>query len=472
MIIPTTPEIDKELERRELQESLIAYAVWSFKQKTGKEFIVNEHHLKICRALERVFRGETRRLIINIPPRYSKTELAVKAFIEWCLAKVPDSKFIHLSYSDPLALDNSSSIRESIKSDWYQQHWPMKTKKDADSKAKWFTEYGGGVYATGIEGSITGFGAGRTGPGFGGALIIDDPIKPSDALSGETRKRINRRLNDTLISRLNNPQETPIILIMQRLHEEDMSGFCLAGGTGEAWEHLCLPALDENDEPLWPLKHTKEQLQAMRKADAQTFAGQYMQRPSPQQGIIFQRSWFPFYREMPPRFDQVVMGWDFAVKGKTTSDYTVGIVMGRIRADKYVLDIYRKKVNFPDACQALIQMCQRWPQAHKKIVEDKANGSPLVDTLKHQVPGLVLVNPTTDKVQRANAVAPECQSGNIYVPDPQIYPWVTDLLDELCVFPKGVHDDQVDAFCYALSDLMKGGSFFAPISGHGSGALY
>lgn len=160
----------------------------------------------------------------------------------------------------------------------------MNLKKDAQSKSKWFNEYGGGVYATSSGGAITGFGAGVSeSTEFSGAIIIDDPLKPDDAFSEIKRKAINDRYNNTIRSRVNS-RDTPIIVIMQRLHEDDMSGYLLDGGSGEEWHHLCLPALDENNNPLWSDKHTFTELENIRQSDRYTFAGQYMQKPAPDEG--------------------------------------------------------------------------------------------------------------------------------------------------------------------------------------------
>ena len=252
---------------------------------------------------------------------------------------------------------------------------------------------------------------------------------------------------------------------MQRLHEVDMTGFCLADGTGEKWEHLSIPVLDENNTPLWSMKHDFDQLSKMKAADNQTFSAQYLQSPAPAEGALFKRSWFKFYRELP-KLHQQVMAWDYAIKEKTTSDYTVGIVMGRVGADKYVIDIVRAKMNFPDACNATIAFCTKHPLAYKKIVENKANGPAIVDTLKKTIPGLVLLEPGADKIARANSVSPDVEAGNVYLPDPSICPWVGDFLNELTSFPFAPHDDQVDAFVYALMELRKASILHMPITGH------
>lgn len=272
--------------------SLLFFTRYIYKENHRRNFIVAPHLVKITNALEKVVNGKTKRLIINIPPRYGKTELAVKCFIAWALAKNPASKFIHLSYSDDLALDNSSQTKEYIESAAFQKFYPMELKKDAQGKKKWFNKDGGGVYATASGGAITGFGAGvAESKVFSGAIIIDDPLKPDDANSEARRNSVNERYNNTIRSRVND-RDTPIILIMQRLHEEDLSGFLLNGGSGEDWEHLCLPALNENNEPLWSDKHSFEELEQIRQANRYNFAGQYMQQPAPEEGGEWRKEWF------------------------------------------------------------------------------------------------------------------------------------------------------------------------------------
>ena len=210
---------------------LLFFTRYIYKENHRRNFNIAPHFVKIANALQDVVDGKIKRLIINIPPRYGKTELAVKCFIAWCLARNPSSKFIHLSYSDDLALDNSSQTKEYIESAAFQRLWQMKLKKDAQGKKKWFNQDGGGVYATASGGAITGFGAGVSdSKEFSGAIIIDDPLKPDDASSELKRKAINERYNNTIRSRVNS-RETPVIVIMQRLHEEDMSGFLLANGS-------------------------------------------------------------------------------------------------------------------------------------------------------------------------------------------------------------------------------------------------
>jgi predicted phage terminase large subunit-like protein len=308
-----------------LQASMIDYAQFFFREMNHTKFIANGHHIEICNALQRVIDGEIVKLIINIGPRYGKTELVVKAFISRCLAINAAAKFIHLSYSDELALDNSEGIKTIVEHESYQALFPeVRIKKDSKAKKKWYTTAGGGVYATSTAGQVTGFGAGRVDPleegldeeglteeerfdkeldeiliasginkRFGGALIIDDPIKPDDAESDLRRERINNRYDTTIKNRVNS-RSTPIIIIMQRLHEHDLCGYLLENEPGE-WTVLSLPAIQEdaygNEFALWPHKHTLEELWAMREQNTVAFERQYQQNPKPKGGLMYP---FPF----------------------------------------------------------------------------------------------------------------------------------------------------------------------------------
>ena len=263
--------IEQEYMQYKLTGSILTFTRYFFKKRFGRKFVVGEHHKKICDTLDRVLKGELKRVIINMPPRYGKTEVCVKNFIAAGLAINPSSKFIHLSYSDDLALDNSEEVREFVKSEEYQSVFPyVQTKKTSDAKKKWYTTCSGGVYATSAAGQVTGFGAGNVDDEelieevsmvesggtalFGGAIIIDDPIKPEDATSTTIRERVNNRFDSTIVNRVNS-RNTPIIIIMQRLHPEDLCGY-LIDRDGNEWYVLSLPALyfDENGKEcaLWP----------------------------------------------------------------------------------------------------------------------------------------------------------------------------------------------------------------------------
>ena len=207
----------------------------------------NWHHKEICDALTKIYTGEIKRLIINVPPRYSKTELAVVNFMSWALGHHPDSEFIHISYASQLANENSFKCREMILSGAYNEIFPYtKVRDDSSARDHWKTTSGGVVYATGTKGTITGFGAGKKRKEFGGCIIIDDPHKASEANSDVIRNSVLSWFQTTLESRKNDPS-TPIIVIMQRLHEMDLAGWLLDGGNGEEWTHINLPAIIDDE---------------------------------------------------------------------------------------------------------------------------------------------------------------------------------------------------------------------------------
>lgn len=456
-----TDEIPAEILRARLMHNFLLYVRWFYKAINGTRFVLAPHHRILADALTRVASGQTRRLIINIPPRYSKTELAVKMFVSWCMANNPRAKFIHLSYSDDLALNNSSDTREIMQHEEYQRLFQTKFKHDSNAKKKWYTEDGGGMYASAAGGAITGFGAGQTSPrvrcgngcpadGFGGAIIIDDPLKPDDAFSDVERDRVNRRFNNTIASRCNNV-ETPIIVIMQRLHVDDLSGFLLNGGSGDEWEHVCLSAINLDGTALWPEKHSIEDLERMERADAYTFAGQYRQLPSLPRGNIIKTDWIRTYSNRPDKFDQVIQSWDLAVKD--SGDYVAGTVWGKRGADFYLLDLYHEKADFVETLQAIRRMSEQWPESTVKLVEDKANGPAVLSTLRSSISGLVGVIPDGPKDARLMSVSHLFEAGNVLFP--AFAPWIKDVSDELTMFPSAKHDDIVDSVSMALRRLLK-----------------
>ena len=262
----------------------------------GKKFVVGKHHRMICDKLNDVLTGKTRRLIINIAPRYSKSELVSRNFIAMGLAINPAAKFIHLSYSGDLALGNSVAVKDIVKSDEYQRLFGVEIAVGTDTKSQWNTTKGGGLYATSSLGQVTGFGAGaieNEGDDwqFGGAIVIDDPIKPADALSDNNREAVNLHFETTIRNRVNS-RNTPIIIIMQRLHEHDLCGYLMELEPDE-WEVLSVPCISYNEdgeeEALWPFKHTIEELHKIESANQFVFDTQYMQNPKPLEGLMYSK---------------------------------------------------------------------------------------------------------------------------------------------------------------------------------------
>jgi len=339
--------------------SLMNFTKYFFKKQYNRSFVVGSHHEKICEKLDAVIRGEITRLIINIAPRYGKTELAVKSLISYGLALDPTAKFIHLSYSDDLALDNSEAVRDLVQTEYYQEVFPyVQIKRGSNGKKKWYTEQGGGCYATAAGGQVTGFGAGQVdrdefdpeldemmphneGGIFGGALIIDDPIKPDDADSYTVRNKVNNRFDSTIVNRVNS-RNTPIIIIMQRLHENDLCGHVLENYPGE-WEVLSLPCIivDEGQtlqegKALWEFKHTLNELLKMNNINPINFGRQYMQNPQPREGLLY--SAFRTYSVIPASEKSIRKAYiDTADEGK---DYLCSIAYVETEIAAYVIDVY------------------------------------------------------------------------------------------------------------------------------------
>lgn len=339
---------------------MMNYTKYFFQKQYGRSFVVGEHHVKIAKALDDVLMGRITRLIINIAPRYGKTELAVKNFISAGLAINPASKFIHLSYSDDLALDNSEAVKDLVTSEAYQQLFPdVQLKIGATAKNKWYTTQGGGVYARAAGGQVTGFGAGQVDleeqefkdaldemlaengvTTFGGALIIDDPIKPDDADSDIVRGRVNNRFDSTIINRVNS-RNTPIIIIMQRLHEEDLCGHVLENYPGE-WTVLSLPCIIteegqklEEGRALWDFKHTLNELLQMNNINPINFGRQYMQNPQPKAGLMYRP--FKEYLQIPPATK--IWRKSYTDTADTGKDYLCSIAYVETDLGIYVLDV-------------------------------------------------------------------------------------------------------------------------------------
>lgn len=338
-----------------LLNDVLKFTCYMFKKIYDKPFVVGSHHRKICEALNRVVRGDCKKLIINISPRYGKTELAVKHLIAYGLAYNPKARFLHLSYSGDLAQDNSVAIKDIVTSDAFQELFPVKIKKGADTKSRWDTEDGGGVYATSTLGQITGFGAGLVEEegepySFNGAIIIDDPIKPEDALSDNIREQVNRRFETTIRNRVNS-RNTPIIIIMQRLHEHDICGY-LQSIEPDEWEILSLPCINEQGEALWEFKHTLEELRKIERANSFVFETQYMQNPKPLEGLMYRE--FKTYEILP--INHSARRCNYTDTADTGADYLCSICYEEHPEANYVTDILYTKKPMEYTEQALAQM--------------------------------------------------------------------------------------------------------------------
>ncbi|MDI9863972.1 phage terminase large subunit [Flectobacillus sp. DC10W] len=364
MNIPNLDNLKRiKLTRLATQQSTLLHTRYFFKEIYNRRFVTNSHHQYVCEVLDRVIKGELVKVMINIAPRYGKTELAVKNFISHGLSINPAAKFIHLSYSTELALDNSEAVKDIIEHESFKEIFPeVVIKNDSKAKKKWYTTAGGGVYATSTGGQVTGFGAGTVDDDeqfyeeefedefsqllesiginqtFGGALIIDDPIKPEDADSEIKRNRVNNRYDSTIKNRVNS-RNTPIIIMMQRVHEDDLCGYLLKNEPGE-WFVLSLPCIQVDDEgnrtALWEFKHTLAELDDMNSKNPLVFGRQYMQNPMPAGGYLYQRPWKTY--EITP-FSRRKIRKTYTDTADTGSDYLCSIAYEETETAMYVLDI-------------------------------------------------------------------------------------------------------------------------------------
>jgi len=436
---------------------LLTFARTIFKARKGADLMPAPHHKPICDALERVVAGYTKRLIINIPPRAGKTEIGVIDFIAWCMGNFPDSEFIHASYSKRLATANAYAVRDIMQHETYRAIFDA-PKLSGDSKAKdeFRTEQGGIVYATGAGGTITGFGAGKMRPTFGGAIVIDDAHKAGEANSATMRQNVLDWFATTMESRKNSP-ETPIIVIMQRLHENDLAGWLLNGGNGEEWEHLCIPAITESGASFWPEQFPLEMLDRIKDKNSYVFAGQYLQRPAPLGGGIFKDTWLRHWHTLPD-FEYRMIYADTAMKTGQENDYSVFQHWGKGKDGKiYLLDMIRGKWEAPQLLQqarAFWEKCrgQHGGALRQMKVEDKASGTGLIQQLKQQGVPIAGIQRSTDKVSRAYDAAPQVEAGNVMLP--HTHELLSDLLHEVALFPVASHDDMVDPLMDAISDMM------------------
>lgn len=301
-----------KLHKAILSTNFARFAKYVFKAQNGFDYDMAKHHQLICEALMDVVRGKTKRLIINIAPRYGKTLLVSRLFVAYGLAINPKSNFLLLSYSQTLVEENSRAIKDILNTEYYKAVFDTRLQYGNSSTIKWKTEQGGGVYATTPLGQVTGFGAGiykgeNTEPefeqynsgNFGGAIVIDDPLKPDDAISDLIREQVNNRFESTIRSRVNN-KDVPIIIIMQRLHEHDLCGY-LQEIEPDEWQVLSLPCItyDENNQPhpLWKSKQSLDDLEKLRIANNYVFETQYMQNPKPLEGLMYRE--FRTYEQLP-----------------------------------------------------------------------------------------------------------------------------------------------------------------------------
>lgn len=388
----------KELLRLELLSSLEKYTKAMFKAQYHRSFAMNRHHHLIFEALQDVVDGKCNRLIINMPPRYSKTETVIKSFTSWCFALNPNCKFLHLSYSDLLVNDNSMTIRNIMMEPLYKTLFPSSAlEKEKGSATRWKTMKGGEFYAVSTQGQVTGFGAGLVDEDtenmsyddltfdaelnkilglidaksniFNGAILIDDPMKPEDAESELVRERINTRFESTIRNRVNS-RNTPIIIIMQRLHEDDLCGYLMDKEPDE-WRVLSLPAIQIDEatgerKALWPMKHTLEELDKMREVNPIIFDTQYMQDPKPKEGLMYDNFRTYSLTQLPTGKD-ALKRWNYTDTADTGADSLCSICFIDTPEYVYITDVLYTQESMETTEPALARMLSKNGTVRAKI---------------------------------------------------------------------------------------------------------
>jgi predicted phage terminase large subunit-like protein len=424
----------------------------------GQTYVPNWHIAAIAYQLERVRRGEIRRLIINMPPRSLKSIAASVAFPAFMLGHDPTRRIICVSYSGDLARKHSNDFRAVIEAPWYRSLFPTtrigpfkNSETEIELTARGFR------LATSIGGTLTGRG--------GDTIIIDDPLKPDDALSEVKRTGANNWFANTLLSRLDDKTTGAIIVVMQRVHMDDMTGFLL--GQSDEWTVLSLPAIAESDQTipltrgrihtrrpgdvLSPKREPREILDTLRlQIGSDAFYAQYQQSPVPPGGAMIKRHWIQRYKDPPtPQPNGMILqSWDTAAKGGPDNDYSVCTTWYCAPDCRlYLLDLWRGRIDYPTLKAKVVELARRW-FARQVLIEEAGTAIALIEELRFEVAGLTGIKPDKDKVARMAIASARFEAGQIFLPEHAS--WLPELEAELFAFPGSKYDDQVDSVSQAI----------------------
>lgn len=410
----------------------------------------NWHLDAMCEYLLAVERGDIRRLIINVPPRSLKSITVTVAWSAWLLGQNPSESIIAASFGSDLSKKHSVETRLILESAWYMAAFPeTRISYDQNEKDKYVLTKRGQRVATSVGGAILGDG--------GSYLILDDPLKPDEAVSPTVRKSTNFWVRNGYLTRFNDKNTGKFVLVMQRLHEDDVTGNLLEDGF---YTHLKLPAEFSEDTEIglpgghkWKIEKgalldnvrlNHEVLEKERISLGEIgYAGQYLQNPAPQDGGIVKREWFQFVDDKPNGFDAIVHSWDTAFKKSAGSDFSVCTVWGIRHDGYYLLEVFRRKMEYPELKKQAIRLYERDIPRYI-LVEDKASGQSLLQDLgvMRGVPILGII-PEMDKEWRMSSCTDVIETKKVKLLKDE--PWVEAYLDEMCIFPNGRHDDSVDA---------------------------
>ena len=440
----------------------------SFIRYINPDYIVSDFAIQVCAELERFLAdclaGLRPLLILEAPPQHGKSDMVSRYLPAFIFGHYPDLRLAGLSYAKDLASDMNRDVQKIMMSQPYAVLFPKsclnaKRVVTAEAEVKRNSET---FELIGAKGSYVGQGVG--GPLTGKRVdigIIDDPIKNSkEALSPTVKESIWKWYGSTFLTRLS--KNSGHIIMATRWATDDLSGRVLAAN--QKARRLSFPAINDKGEPLVPDLHPLEKLLETKQALGDYFwSAMYQGSPKTLGGAIFKDSGVRYYlpKDLPAKFDKVIQSWDMTFKDSEGSDYVAGQVWAKAGANTYLLHEVRERMGFTASKQAVKNMTARYPEARRKLVEDKANGPAILDSLKSEISGMVAIEPDGSKIARAHACTAEWEAGNVWLPHPDIAPWVREFVEEVTTFPAAANDDRVDAMSQALRDLYaKKGSTF------------
>jgi predicted phage terminase large subunit-like protein len=454
-----------------LRRDLMGFIVRSFYELNPQTKFFESPHIEVMASrLEACRQRKIKRLIVNMPPRALKSHAVSVAFVAWLLGHDPTRQIICASYGQELADKHARDCRTLMASSFFRRLFP-RTRLSPDKQAvnDFMTTEQGFRMSTSVTGVLTGRGA--------DVIILDDPLKPEEALSETRRNSVNDWYSNTLLSRLNNKETGVIIIVMQRLHQDDLVGHVMEQGN---WDVLSFPAIAEEDEThiiespwgkrifqrkagevLQPERESKFTLDTIRKNTGEyDFSSQYQQSPMPLGGAIIKTQWLRYYDlgKLPERFTSVLQSWDTANKSGDLNDFSVCTTWGVASGFYYLLHVFRQRLNYPDLKRAVQDQARRehayLHPANTILIEDKASGTQLIQDL--QAEGVLHVTPYdpppgSDKLIRLYSQSAEFENGRVLLPSSAS--WLDEYIRELTAFPGSKYDDQVDSTSQALEHM-------------------
>ena len=432
-----------------------------FVEEMWPAFISGRHHKIMADAFERVAEGKLKRLIINMPPRHTKSEFASFLFPAWFLGRFPQKKIIQTAHTAELAVGFGRKVRNLVNTPPYQKIFPTKLSTDSKAAGRWNTNKGGDYFAIGVGGAVTGKGA--------DVLIIDDPHSEQEAMQGNPNvyDRVYEWFSSGPRQRLQ--PGGSIIVVMTRWSKRDLTGQIINNSIkrdGDEWEVIEFPALMPSGTPLWPEFWAQNELEAIKaEIPVGKWEAQYQQNPTSEEGAMIKREmWKVWDKEQPPICDYVIQSWDTAFEKHNRADYsactTWGVFYhpndkGQEQANIILLDAFKDRLEFPELKAKAFELYKEW-NPDSLIVEKKAAGAPLIYEMRRTGIPLQEYTPSkgSDKIARVNAISDIFASGFVWCPDTR---WADEVMEECASFPNGEHDDLVDSTSQALLRFRQGG---------------